>query len=413
MPEVDLEQALEQIFLLCESGVASTIQFIIDSHPGVVRLLNDRRPCFIIDTSMDLTVLQLATACGQVDVIRTLLHQPDISVNAADPMYLMTALHLAVHLGQTFALEELCRDGRLLYEEKTIKGKTALHLAVAQGYAHIVETILRLHPTADLRARDFDGNNVFHLAAYNPNARVMSLLVNHAQLVSLYSSSFETKDSEKSNRRATAGPHILNVRRYVPLLSPRRSYYYILPSLQVLNYNKQSVNSILTSAIKRVQFPKSAQQQHQLSLSAEPQLSHLPSSAAVAALKFPEECEVPNTTTAPSSSSDESQSAVEDADLEVLLKCLEIVRAATQVFPQPLESPSTCGQRTASPERKCSFDLDSLPSDASNELHGVGGEGGGGRVVRTERTAYSWSPRCTPSLDPPDSFYTPRSSHSP
>jgi ankyrin repeat protein len=116
-----------------------------------------------------------------------------------------------VHLGQTFALEELCRDGRLMYEEKTIEGKTALHLAVAQGYAHIVETILRLHPTVDLRTRDFDGNNVFHLAAHNPNERVMSLLVNHASLVSLYSSSFETKDSEKSTRRAAAGPQIFEV----------------------------------------------------------------------------------------------------------------------------------------------------------------------------------------------------------
>jgi hypothetical protein len=179
-----------------------------------------------------------------------------------------------------------------------------------------------------------------------------------------------------------------------------------------MNYNRESATSILTNAIRRVQFPRS-RPAHRASPSAPPQLTHFPSSAAEDAAQFPEEYEVHNTTTAPSSSSDGSPVAAEDADLDVLLRCLEILRTATQVSPQPVESLSTFGRRSTSPERKCSFDPDSPTSDASEGCNGAGDRGHGRGVVGTERTAYSWSPKCAPSLDPPDRFYTPRSSHSP
>lgn len=201
-PEVDLTKALEHIFLLCEQGVASTIQFILDSHPGVELLINERKACHITDTRMELTPLQLAAACGHGEVIKTLCSNHLTQVNIADPLFSMTALHLAVHLGQVFAVEALCKDSRVEVDEKNVEGKTAMHVAVAHEYTGIVETILRLHPNIDLRIKDFDGNNVFHLAAYHPNAKIMTLLTNHASMVNLYCEYFDiTKISSKNKPR--------------------------------------------------------------------------------------------------------------------------------------------------------------------------------------------------------------------
>ena len=202
-PEVDLSKALDQIFLLCETGVSSTIQFILDSHPSVEQLINNRKVCHITDTRMELTPLQLAAACGHGEVIRTLCGHTSILLNVTDPLFSMTALHLAVHLGQIFAVEALCKDPRCEVDEKNVEGKTAMHIAVAHEYPGIVETILRLHPNIDLRIKDFDGNNVFHLAAYHPNVKIMTLLANHASMVNLYCEYFDVTKTSAKNRPKT------------------------------------------------------------------------------------------------------------------------------------------------------------------------------------------------------------------
>lgn len=202
-PEFDMSTALDQIFLLCETGVSSTIQFILDNHPSVEQLINNRKVCHITDTRMELTPLQLAAACGHGEVIKTLCGHSSIMVNIADPMFAMTALHLAVHLGQIFAVEALCKDPRCEVDEKNVEGKTAMHIAVAHEYPGIVETILRLHPNIDLRIRDFDGNNVFHLAAFHPNVKIMTLLTNHASMVNLYCEYFDVTKASAKNRPKT------------------------------------------------------------------------------------------------------------------------------------------------------------------------------------------------------------------
>lgn len=186
-----LEQALEQIFLLCESGISTTIQFLFENYPEVLKVINERRTILVGDTRLELTPLQVAATCGHAEVLRLLLEQPGVEVNKADPSFGMTALHLAVNMGQLYAVEELCRDPRIDIHAQTSEGKAALHLAVGLCFPSIVETILRLHPTTDLRIRDHEGNTALHLAALQPNLRIIALLVNHAALVNLYADSFE------------------------------------------------------------------------------------------------------------------------------------------------------------------------------------------------------------------------------
>lgn len=180
---------------------------------------------------MELTPLQLAAACGHGDVIRTICGNPATLVNVADPMFSMTALHLAVHLGQIFAVEALCKDRRVEVDEKNVEGKTAMHVAVAHEYTGIVETILRLHPNIDLRIKDFDGNNVFHLAAYHPNVKIMTLLTNHASMVNLYCEYFDiTKISSKNKPRTKK-----QIFEVITELSPRYN-----PFFKQFNINNRS-----------------------------------------------------------------------------------------------------------------------------------------------------------------------------
>ena len=92
----------------------------------------------------------------------------------------MSALHYAVSLGQTAAVEMLCKDSRSAIELSDIDGKTALHLAVELGNLQAVEIVLRLHPSnCNIQAADFKGNTVLHVAAAFPNPLMMRLLLNH------------------------------------------------------------------------------------------------------------------------------------------------------------------------------------------------------------------------------------------
>jgi dimeric dUTPase (all-alpha-NTP-PPase superfamily) len=190
-PEIEAKTALDQIFILCELGVASAVKFILSNHPQVGTIINTTQVCYIVDTRMELTPLQLASACGHVETIKCLLLCPDIMVNTADPLFSMTALHLAVQLGQILAVETLCKDPRMEINERNIEGKAVLHLAAEHHYVGIIETILRIRPNVDLRIKDFDGNNVIHIAALHPSVAVMKMLTSHASLVTLYCDYFD------------------------------------------------------------------------------------------------------------------------------------------------------------------------------------------------------------------------------
>jgi hypothetical protein len=116
-----------------------------------------------------------------------------------------------------------------------------------------------------------------------------------------------------------------------------------------------------------------------------------------------------NATTVPSSVDSSPMLEYEyEPDVEVLSRCLEIVTAATRTAPSsPRLSPCaklytiTAAMATTAHERKCSFDLDSTPGGTSDS-------NSYGAHELAARTAYSWSPPCTPSLDPPaDHYFTP------
>lgn len=196
----EIIEALDQIFILCESGIDSTIAYIRNLHPDVDLVINDTRSYMINGAQVDMTPLQISAACGQVKVISQLLDCPHIMVNQIDPLFHMTALHMAVYYGHTLATEVLLKDIRVLINEKNIDGKTPLHLAVENQHNNIIEVMIRVRPQVDLRLKDFDGNNVLHMAAYHPNKEIMRTLLNHLSLVNFYRDYFDIADITMPNK---------------------------------------------------------------------------------------------------------------------------------------------------------------------------------------------------------------------
>lgn len=175
------KDASEQIFILCEKGTLQTIEFLIDNYPQVINHINDRYSCQVKGIIMQITPLQLAAACGHDDVVQYLLSLPNIEPNISDPMYLMTALHLAVFYNRMAAIEVLSKDLRVDLSERNVDGKTAIHLAIEKGSVAAVEGILRIRPMLDFKVKDFDGNTVLHTAALFPSERIFQLLIQYIE----------------------------------------------------------------------------------------------------------------------------------------------------------------------------------------------------------------------------------------
>lgn len=171
--------AIDQIFLLCEKGVLMTIQFIVDTNPDVVKELSQRHACCIANVPMDLTPFQLAAACGHHDIIAYLLTIDEVLPDEADPVYGMNALHIASYLGHAILIETLCKDSRIDLSAQTYEGKTALHISIEEGQVYVVDAILRIRPSIDLRVKDLNGDTILHTVAKYPNEKILQLIIQY------------------------------------------------------------------------------------------------------------------------------------------------------------------------------------------------------------------------------------------
>ena len=199
---IDMNNMMQQLFVSCELGDVADIQSTFATYPELKSLINDTHQCFLLENTLEITLLHLSCAHGHVDIACLLLDScsATIDVNQTDSTYSMTALHFAVSLNRNDIVKLLLNRPRVSANERNIDGKSPLHLAIEYGYPDIVETFLKTRPNVDLRFKDFDGNNVIHLAAYHPSFIVIKMFVDHISLIQSYNDYFEINETSTSSR---------------------------------------------------------------------------------------------------------------------------------------------------------------------------------------------------------------------
>jgi ankyrin repeat protein len=266
---IDMNSMLQQMFVSCELGDVADIRSTFASYPEVKSLINDTRQCFLLENTLEITLLHLSCAHGHVDIASLLLDSCSaIDVNQTDSTYSMTALHFAVSLNRTDIVKLLLDRSRVSANERNIDGKSPLHLAIEYGYPDIVETFLKTRPNVDLRFKDFDGNNVVHLAAYHPSFAVMKMFVDHISLIQSYNDYFEINDTSTSSRHVQLlevlsccthliRQHILHLQcviiimiTIIIIIIP---YIYKCYHTQAVNYSHESPLEILRNVIEMIQ----------------------------------------------------------------------------------------------------------------------------------------------------------------
>lgn len=231
-----LSEYLEQIFNYCKLGELSNLDKLLNTYPFLLNYLNIRHYCIICNTRMELTPLQIAAAYGQANIIsyflnfqsyipynstisnnnyhnkrinnltnlndieRSLKLKQDeiyindkqlfnedireksdefINFNITDTLFGMTALHLAVHLHHLEVISLLCSDHRIDLSERTLEGKTALHMLIERGNTEGLKKMLTCSTNINMYLKDFDGNTPLHAACKYPNKEIFIILYDY------------------------------------------------------------------------------------------------------------------------------------------------------------------------------------------------------------------------------------------
>lgn len=127
------------------------------------------------------TALSIAAQHNHLDIIKMLLAEPDIFVNAAD-FDGYTALTFAVACGHIKIVEALLSDPRTNVNYKTKYGKTPLHIAAQQGFTDIIKVLLA-HPKIEANAIDINGDSALSVAAQDGQVDSVNELLSSPQIL--------------------------------------------------------------------------------------------------------------------------------------------------------------------------------------------------------------------------------------
>jgi ankyrin repeat domain-containing protein 50 len=142
---------------------------------GVERLLRAGADPVNRNADNEWTVLMVAVSQDHPEIVRRLLAQPEIDVNARDERG-RTALHLAAELARTAAAALLVEHPGIDLNPKDARGMTPLADAAFAGQADIVALLLA-RPGVEVNFVDANRNTPLAWAAQAGNAAVVRLLV--------------------------------------------------------------------------------------------------------------------------------------------------------------------------------------------------------------------------------------------
>ncbi len=118
--------------------------------------------------------LRTAAEFGQEEIVKRLLEDHRLDIDAADESTGLTALHEAVITDQLGVAQILLDQGANLSKPDS-RGRTALHHSVQGREVRCLE--LLLHRNADASSLDLQGMTVWHLAAHEGNAQALRILM--------------------------------------------------------------------------------------------------------------------------------------------------------------------------------------------------------------------------------------------
>eukprot|EP01039_Chlorochromonas_danica_P003299 gene3299-3619_t len=346
LDEAVLHRALGEVYLLSERGLVSTIRFLLEAYPILEKRLNSNNFYILGDLSSDWTPLHVASAYGQDNVVSYYLSLPSVIPSVVDPAYNMTPLHLAVYFDQIYCIQRLCKDERADLGERTVEGKSALHLAIDKRSVLAVETILQSSSTVDYRIKDFDGNTLLHTAARSGSEGVLQLVANYINSVAFL---FDPQLSPEDE---------IAIKRW----HKKRVFY------EGRNFQGQTAADILDYRVKELE-----EEMRRCSLSLKSDTSEFPS----------KECANTTLDTAEDTSTVKVDE-VENEEIQSARRCLAILKEASFV-PALFESLSSLGDHSnasASPQDRAEeLTLDQVEQESSDDssFHG--------------NIALSWSPQ--------------------
>lgn len=120
-------------------------------------------------------VLRNAAKYGQTEIVKHLLEDQKLNIDAADGSTGSTALQFAARTDQLEVAQILMDCGADSNKSDRL-GRTALHHAVQGREAHCLQ--LFLQHDGDTSLRDLEGRTVWHLAAQKGNIQALSILLN-------------------------------------------------------------------------------------------------------------------------------------------------------------------------------------------------------------------------------------------
>ena len=128
----------------------------------------------------DLTPLHLASYSGSENVVRAILNQPNVSVDAVTYPSGFTSLHLACFSGHVGVVGLLLSRSTDLLKNKDAVGQTCLHVAASYGHYDMCQVLLG--QGADFTAVDVELFSPLHCAAKGGYLNVVALLVSTGTL---------------------------------------------------------------------------------------------------------------------------------------------------------------------------------------------------------------------------------------
>ena len=129
---------------------------------------------FTLTTATDSSrSLRIAAEFGQLGIVKKILQDGKVVIDAVDESTGRTSLHYAAKAGHVEIVQRLIECGADC-NAKDLKSKTSLHYSVRREGSQCLKLLLQ--QDIDIAARDLKGYSVWHSAAKRDNAQALSLL---------------------------------------------------------------------------------------------------------------------------------------------------------------------------------------------------------------------------------------------